>query len=309
MLVIFHPNTGIPVRSFRRFAEDGEWLEAFLRGEGITVPTESTLAAAIDASKKLRDEEVASLRPPDIAVVEGMAFLARALQEAALTPWFGGVRRLLPHLVEANPIQNVTDVSTQPRNFVFELLVGACLLAAGFQVESHAEPDLILKASELWNLSLKAVYSSSPVTLMDNVAKATVQALRTGDGYALPVISVSNVVPHADFLPLLSRTNDIWASFPDIDSAKAAIEGVTEQFAAVLQSEGKLRLPTEAEDTRFRGVVLVVQTVGGILGRSALLTSVALLTRQDLLGAPGIVGPEHDLVQRFHQVTQTLLSS
>ena len=305
--MLFHYQSGVPLCSFAKLAEAAEWLEAFLTAQGSAPPIGSDIARAISAAKDL-PRAVPGPRPPtDLSLALGAAFLGRALERASHHRSFPKLYRLLPHLIKCNPIQNVSAPSTQSRNFVFELVVGACLLPANVDARSAAEPDLVLEEADRWNLSLKAVYSKNTITFMDRVAEATAQSLKPDDGYGVAVIGVSNLLAHDQFLPLISPSDDIWGSFPDSVTAITALEAALQPLETLLRAEAPLRIGSAAGNAAFRGVVLIAQLVWGIAGNGALLTAVALLDRSSLLGTPYLVAPELELFRRFHNVTQTLL--
>jgi hypothetical protein len=237
--------------------------------------------------------------------------LAAALEAAEKHASFVGLRRLLRYLgrdAEISP--TAPGASSEPRNLIFELEVGACLVAANVPTESRTEPDLVCQHyNSSWALSLKNVYSPKVNTLVDNVQEASSQALKLASANALAVIGLSNRVDHATFLPLIDSGSDIWGSFPNADSAIAELKRSSDLAGVAICKELRVRDETLAANPRFRGVVLVTQAACGIEGTGTLLTGVAFLDKRDLFDVPAIEGGEADLVERFHRVTQGLLPS
>jgi len=306
--VILHPFNELPLCSFDRLRENALWLEIFLEKNSI-IPSRS-LATHLEVLKALpEDHNEAS--PRDISGAIGVAFLSAALQAAGKHASFSKLRRLLRHLAIDKEISpTAKGSSSDPRNFVFELEIGACLIAGNIDVESRSEPDLVCQhRGSTWALSLKNVYSSQLNTLVDRVQEACDQALELEEASALAVVGLSNRIDHETFLPLLDPDGDIWGSFPDVDSARVALEKLVSLARSDIRSELRIRDQELSANTRFRGVILIAQAACGVEGKVALLTGVSFVSRSDLFDVPTIEGGESDLVERLHRVTQDLLSS
>jgi hypothetical protein len=306
--MILHPFSEVPLCSFARLRDNALWLEAFL--SRIPITPSSALAAHLDVLKALPEGRTEAT-PRDISGAIGIAFLASALQAAEKHHSFAGLGRLVNHLAKDAEISpTAAGPSSDPRNLVFELEMGACLIAGNIPAESRSEPDLVCQhGGSTWALSLKNVYSPQLNTLVDRVQDACGQALRLEDANALVVAGLSNRIDHATFLPLLDSANDIWGSFPNAAAAIGALKGSIDSARAAICSELRIRDLGLATITRFRGVVLVAQAACGIEGKGTLLSGVAFLDRRDLFEALPIEGGESDLVERLHRVTQSLLSS
>jgi hypothetical protein len=170
--VLFDPHTDLPLSSFGKARDDVDWLVSLLAEEGLSVDPGSSLSQALEAARHLVDAVPGRRPPANLPQVLSAAFLARALRLAHSNPSFRNLRSLLPHLVSINsdPLPAVSAASTQPRNVVFELLIGSCFLAAGISA-SAAKPDLVLDHGGRWNIAVKAIYSPNPVSLMDRGAE------------------------------------------------------------------------------------------------------------------------------------------
>jgi hypothetical protein len=298
--MILHPYNEIPLCSFGRLRENALWLEAFLASSAVN--PSSALAKHLDVLKALPEGRI-ERSPRDISGAIGVAFLGAALQAAEKHSSFAKLNRLLPYLGRD------ADVS-DPRNLVFELVIGACLIAGNIPSESRSEPDLVSRlGTSTWALSLKNVYSPQSNTLVDRVQNACGQALALDGASAIVVAGLSNRMDHKTSLPLLDLDNDMWGSFPDAKSAIAALKSTIDSARVAICSELNIRDESLAANTRFRGVVLVAQAAWGVEGKGTLLSGMAFLDRRELFGAAQIEGGESDLVERLHRVTQTLLSS
>jgi len=312
--VILNPFNELPLCSFARLRENALWLEAFLASN--TISPSSVLTKHLDVLKALPEGHT-ERSPRDISGAIGVAFIAAALQAAEKHASFAKLRRLLRYLGRDKGNKNDREISptaagpsSDPRNLIFELEMGACLIAGNIPSESRSEPDLVSQHDgSTWALSLKNVYSPKLNTLVDRVQEACGQALGLENANTIVVVGLSNRVDHETFLPLLDSANDVWGSFPDADSAIAALKGSTDSARAAICSELRIRDEGLSANTRFRGVVLIAQAAWGVEGKGTLLTGVAFLDRRDLFDAPPIEGGESDLVERLHRVTQTLFAS
>lgn len=145
--MILDPVTETPIRSFAQVRSDAEAFERLLASRNLNVPSGSPLEAALHAARTLAETAVVGTRPPrDIAVALGAAYLSRALSQANAGDSLFGLEPLVPNLVAlgSDPIPTSEGAeSTQARNAVFELEVGACFAAAGVPARA-AEPDIVL---------------------------------------------------------------------------------------------------------------------------------------------------------------------
>lgn len=191
-------------------------FESLLGSVGITIRSGSVLERlylnTIDLCHK---HECPELRPADSVDVRpsyremvGLYDLLVKLVSASTHPSFP---QLLPHLRllnEGNPLQSVnTSVLDQENNKLFELYVAA--LCLGIPVKdltvddphssSGDNPDVLASyEGKRWGLACKALHTSAPMTIMDNIRKAVDQIERSGAESGFPILSAKNIIPHDD---------------------------------------------------------------------------------------------------------------
>ncbi len=284
--------------SYRTLGADVAWLRDLLGLRGIEPEVGSPLLAALDIAGRFS----AWLEAPrgDLAR-DGMlfsgsldlAYLARALRYASVSPSFPHLERKLKNLA----IREEREV-TKDRSETFELEVGAVLAGAGYNVEIK-EPDVVLSGDELWRLACKLPASDSAVTLGDRLQDGVKQCLDEEGGLGLVIFGMDRLIGHRDLLPPAEGISaSPWLSFSQPEELMTELYRQMFHYASTLRSQSD-RLIRGREDTRFRGLVLVGRTTALVAGTATHAASVKLVPRDVLFGTDPVVGPEYRLVERF----------
>jgi hypothetical protein len=199
-------------------------FERLLVGIGIKIRPGSVLEQlclnTIDLCEKHEHPE---LRPADSVDVRpsyrGMVGLFDLLVKLVSCEGHPSFPRLGPHLRllnEGNPLQSVsTSVLDQENNKLFELYVAA--LCVGIPVDDVVlddpnssrgdNPDVLATyEGTRWGLACKALHSSAPKTIMDNIRKAIDQIERSGADTGFPVLSAKNIIAHDEIWPARPET-------------------------------------------------------------------------------------------------------
>jgi len=313
--VIVHPSTGLPVLSFHEMAEDARRFRRLLSHLSIKIPADGDLDSALSRIESLPDLDAPADESDPARVRDafpraiGLHYLVRLLLQIQNSPTFASFVPRLRHLVTAggNSAFTVKSQASQARNFSFEILMGALAEKTGFQV-SFTEPDLGLVDGERWAVACKTVNTDSPVTFADRVEEGIGQCLGVDSDYALVIVGLSNRLAHDPFLPLLDKDEDIWGSFFNADQPAELLRQAMTAAEKLLLEAAVVRFIKGRESKTFRGILLHVQTVAGIMGKGACCTFSHLVDRQKLFGEPRLEGlPEARIARRLHDAAQRVL--
>jgi hypothetical protein len=217
-------------------------FEGLLSRIGITIRPGSILERlclnTIDLCEKhehpeLRPADSVDLRPTYREMV-GLFDLLVKLVSCEGHPSFPQLGPHLRLLNEGNPLQSVTtSVLDQENNKLFELYVAA--LCVGIPADNVVlddpnssrgdNPDVLATyGGTRWGLACKALHSSAPKTIMDNIRKAIDQIERSDADTGFPVLSAKNIIAHDEIWPvrqearLIGEPSDalIFFAFPTI---------------------------------------------------------------------------------------------
>lgn len=314
--MIFEPRTGIAIVSHQRLKEDAVALKEILQKSEIELEPNSVLAQAIDNAIQLAawSENPALIprghhAPTLIRTIVGMSFLTRVLIHSQRDPnALVKLRKHFDHLRRDNPIPtDPLEKGGTSRDFIFEMIIGGLFMSAGFDVAMAAEPDVTVTRSGKWNFACKLISSLESNTVGENLAKGWKQVLRSqfqGD-YGMVIMGLGKRLNQGLFLPVLDEAEDYWATFKSIDDPKELLLEALEALSKQILSQAKTRI--DDQDKRFRGVVLVAQTVTSYNRSPVLLTALKLITREDLFGT-GVFGPEQEMIVHLNEEAQTVFT-
>ena len=314
--MIINPNTGLPVVSFTEMASDATAFRSLMARSRHPVVPGGPLDVALSVIEGLPSYAATSPDPAENVVREafpqaiGLDYLARLLNQVSAFPGFAALIPHLRYVATAGSASALTAAASasQPRHHVFELLVAALGLKAGY-TSTLAEPDVVLTRSSSWAIACKSINTDNPVTLADRVEEGIGQCLKSDADYFLGAVSVSNRLPHEPFLPLLDSVTGTWGSFRNATVPAELLRGAVTFITSALQAEAASRFLHGREARGFRGVLVLAQTVAAIEGKGACLTMPALVSRASLFGEPGLADmPEELLGRDLHWAAQAVLS-
>ncbi|HDH12593.1 MAG TPA: hypothetical protein ENG83_10450 [Nitrospirae bacterium] len=143
--------------------------------------------------------------------------------------------QLIPHLKklnDSNPLQSIkTSILNQENNKIFELFIATlCLNLNTEEIKvddpdksKGDNPDVIAKIDgKKWGLGCKAIHSSKPQSIFDNIETAITQIEKSESEIGIPVLTIKNIINHDKFWPILNDpefnkgAHPIFGSFIDI---------------------------------------------------------------------------------------------
>lgn len=314
--MILSPKTGLPVISFVEMASDATSFRSLMDQLQRPVTPKGPLDLSLAAIEGLPSYVADYERSTQTAIRErlpqaiGLHYLVRLLNQVSAGPGFAALLPHLRYLADAGSAAALTTPSapSQSRHLVFELLVAALGLKAGYE-SALGEPDVRLTRSSRWAIACKSVNTENSVTLADRVEEGISQCLKTDAEYNLVAVSVSNRLPHEPFLPLLDSTRGIWGTFPNAHVPAELLKGAVAYIEGALKSEASTRFLHGRGNRKFRGVLIFAQTVSAIEGIGACLTMPALVPRATLLGEQRLGElPEELLALDIYRASQAVLA-
>jgi hypothetical protein len=314
--MIFEPQTGIAVVSHQRMRDDAIELKRILAEAKIVLAPGSVLANAIRDALKLAEwsekpETMPKGRHAPLVIrrIVGMSYLARTLIHAGRDPLaLTKLKSLLKHLALDNPIPTEPlEKAASSRNYVFELIVGGLFMAAGFDAQVAEEPDVTVERNGKWNFACKMVSSLESNTVGDNLHKGWEQVLRKkfAGNYGIVVMGLGQRLDHNIFLPVIDEREDYWGTFQTMDDPKRLLVIALEELTKQVLSQATTRI--DDTDGRFRGVVLMAQTVSSYHTSPTMLTALRLITRENLFGS-GLIAAEGEMIKSLNEEAQTVFS-
>jgi hypothetical protein len=168
------------------------------------------------------------------AALAGLGDLAAKINRARTTPGFPQLRPHLEKMVTGAVRMNAASVVTdEAANKNSEMYVGCLALGAGLEIEledpqksaAGKNPDVLLKfEKEDWSIAVKAIHSTSPQTIFDNIRKGADQVERSGRP-GLVFINVKNKLDHKAL-----------ADASPFDSIDEATKAVGDQIDAIIRN-------------------------------------------------------------------------
>ena len=205
----------------------------------------------------------------DLARALGFAYFARLLNQTSGNPGMARFKGHLRHFVGSGEGISFSAAAgqSQQRDFLFELFTAALFAKAGFEVWAK-EPDVVARNDRSsWAVACKTTNGASDVTLADAIEKGIRQALAVETSDVVVSLGVGNKLDHERFFPVLPGTTFhgyFLQPKPAGQMLKEEVDRIRDVLvtaATPVDESGTGRFQRGRESQRFRGILVIAQTV------------------------------------------------
>lgn len=314
LVMILHPTSKVPIISYTKVRENVSWFIDFLEEENIDISSNKFMSSSLEYALQLenwsrsKDDNLKDYKLNSILSESiGISYIISIIKKASTYKSFENIKRLFKNFSTADPIFYKKGISKQERNFLFELEIACLFLCCGYEVFSKSEPDVIVKDQSTWDISCKMIYSDNPVSMARTIDKGIEQCLNFNSNYGLVIAGLSNITNHNSFLPMLDEKEDIWGSYPNIQSAMKKMEDYFKNCFQHITEQSLNHFGIGRDNTKFRGILLITHTICSVNAVPMTLSQIGLVRRKDLYGID-IEGPELTFCNGLNHIAQTVFT-
>lgn len=274
---------GLDRFTFEEAMEHTYALERLLRDHGISIRQGSALEAAVLSVMRIVEMRTGRIKPDwstDLRVeVARLIGLAEISTQILRVREHADFRQLVPHfhlLNEGQAIQVLpSQVTDQPTNKLFELLVGCwAMIAGGTGVElddprggsEGKNPDVLFTLDNMrWACACKTLHADNPKTAFESLVSGVSQIERSPASRGVVILGAKNFLRFERYWPLLNEAawkrgaEPVYGCFSNIEEPCEALAADLSYMGSAIDHSG--RLDAEAYSNAFSNSKIVPAVV------------------------------------------------